>query len=57
MLALLLLPALSVAPRQLTRKVPVPRGLPPLTLTVAWVATPESASLVVQLGVGGLSAG
>ena len=46
------LPALSEAPAQVAVNVPVPFGLPPVTVSDAAAPTPERASVVEQPAVG-----
>ena len=46
------LPALSDAPLHVAVTVPTVLPLPPLTLSVAFAATPERLSLVVQPATG-----
>ena len=48
------LPATSRAPLQVAVKLPTPLEVPPVTCRLAAVATPESVSVVLQIGVGTL---
>jgi hypothetical protein len=48
------LPAMSVAPLHVAVKLPTPLDVPPVTCKLAVVATPDSASVVPQPGVGTL---
>jgi len=47
-----LLPALSLALLHVTVNVPTPWALPPVMLTVALLATPDSALVVLQPAAG-----